>query len=355
MRFRPGLKIILRLLFCGTIVALGFYFMNVVVPGPGRYINPADFYPTWYATRTVMQSRDPYSAEVTRNIQTVIYGETDSRRNEQRFAYPLFAVLPAIPLAFFSFPTVLQVCFWGGIVLAIASAWLWCRCVGFKFDMVLCALVLAAPPVSLGIVLRQPTVLYLFLLALAAYLFKREKYMMAGILSALASAKPQLAIFVLVPLVVLTLVNWRKRAPFVIAYTASMIALLGASFALQPNWWGEWMETLRAYRSYGKLIEPYNAALFLPVYLWLWKNRRTVLFQPLQIQLLFLAPTAVIGAGYLTVVLSCLFAPLAPWSLLFFKRAGLFLAIETPLIAYLIWKTSRKTAEENLQLFAHSY
>jgi hypothetical protein len=63
----------------------------------------------------------------------------------------------------------------------------------------------------------------------------------------------------------------------------------------------------------------------------------------------------VIGAGYLTVVLSCLFAPLAPWSLLFFKRAGLFLAIETPLIAYLIWKASRKTAEENLQWFAHSY
>ena len=331
---------------------MGLFFLNyVLVIAPGhRFLS--DICPTWYAVRAVIEGRDPYSPEVTRDIQNAIYGEGNPvPRNQQRFAYPLFAIVPAVLLGLVSFSVAQQICLWGGIGFAGATAWLWCRCVGYKFDLVLCAWVLAALPISLGILLRQPTVLYLFLLALAAFLFKTERYVLSGLVAALASAKPQLALFVLAPLLVLTLAGWKRRKGFVTGYGFMISALVGLSFILQPNWIQEWVAAMRAYQNYGYFIEFYNLALFLPVYLWLLANRERAGF-------LFIVPTSTLGGSYLALILSCIFPGnsflrLTPVPLFFLT--GMILAIETPVIGYLIWRDSReREAEETLHLFAHS-
>ncbi len=72
--------------------------------------NSSDLFPHWLGTRELLlHGRDPYSQEITREIQRGYYGRPiDSSRapdpiDEQRFAYPLFVVFllaPTISLPF---------------------------------------------------------------------------------------------------------------------------------------------------------------------------------------------------------------------------------------------------------------
>ena len=333
------LRFIAQLALSAALVFAGFYYMQVIVPERESQTGHAflhDLYPTWYAVHAVLAGRDPYSAHSTRQIQEAMYGgyAAVEQSNQQRFAYPLFAVLPAIVLGLVSFQIAQQLCFWGGIALAMATAWLRCMWVECKFNLLLCAAILAAPPVTLAIVLRQPTLLYLFLLALTAYLFRQERYWLAGIAAALASAKPQLAMFVLLPLAIVTFADWKSRKTFIFSYSSTLIALLSFSFVMQPDWFVQWLMAVKAYQRYGSIFEFYNAPLVIPIYLWLWKNRRDILSGPFYRQLFILIPSAVLIGGYASVVVSCFFGVLIPWVIFFFHRAALFLAIEAPFVLY---------------------
>jgi hypothetical protein len=72
--------------------------------------NFSDLFPRWLGTRELLlNGRDPYSPEITREIQRGYYGRPiDNTRSsdpidEQRFAYPLFVVFllaPTITLPF---------------------------------------------------------------------------------------------------------------------------------------------------------------------------------------------------------------------------------------------------------------
>jgi hypothetical protein len=324
----------------------GSYYVSAVLPaaalrtgGPFR----TDLYPTWYAVHAVFQDgRSPYTAESTRDIQAVMYGrplEETSSLNQHRFAYPLFAIFPAAPLLFISFPVAQELCLWLGIALAIAATWLWCRCVEWPVSVGVCAAVLASPMIGIAILLRQPSLLYIFLLAATAYLFKSGRYFIAGAIGAVASAKPQLAIFVVGFLLIVALRNWGKGKTFIAGYAMMISALLGLAFALQPDWFGQWFNTFTAYRRYGSVFQFYNGLLLLPVYLWLWKSRATLLNGPVYMRLLFQIPTAMLAAAYFCLVLSCLFSKslfVVVTPILLFSLAAQALAIETPIVAFYI-------------------
>src|SRR5689334_23743486 len=81
--------------------------------------NLSDLYPTWLGARELLLNRrDPYSAEITREIQMGYYGRTiDASRpedptNQQAFAYPLYVVFLVAPLVKIPFPIVRVICFW---------------------------------------------------------------------------------------------------------------------------------------------------------------------------------------------------------------------------------------------------
>src|SRR5215203_4885487 len=70
----------------------------------------SDLYPRWYGAREVLlHGRDPYSKEVTQEIQVGFYGHVldpnngDQENDQQGFAYPVytaFVLAPLLPLSF---------------------------------------------------------------------------------------------------------------------------------------------------------------------------------------------------------------------------------------------------------------
>src|SRR5208282_5248088 len=71
-----------------------------------------DLYPSWYGSRELLlHHRDPYSAEVSRELEIAYYGKVldpsvpGERQDQQRFAYPLYFVFFIAPLAWMSFQT----------------------------------------------------------------------------------------------------------------------------------------------------------------------------------------------------------------------------------------------------------
>lgn len=66
--------------------------------------NFSDLYPQWLGARELLsRGRDPYSPEITREIQQGYYGRpldparTDDPKNQQRFAYPVYVVFLLAP------------------------------------------------------------------------------------------------------------------------------------------------------------------------------------------------------------------------------------------------------------------
>src|ERR1700690_4516377 len=80
----------------------------------GGYAVGNDFYPVWLTSREwLRERRDPYSAEVTREIQQGLFGRpldpripTDPLTDYRTFAYPAFSDLLFWPAAEFPFPVV---------------------------------------------------------------------------------------------------------------------------------------------------------------------------------------------------------------------------------------------------------
>src|ERR1700681_2963657 len=112
------LGLLLALLFAGS---MWFYVQQVLVPyqkvdaaAHGRPRgNLSDLYPRWLGARELLlHHRNPYSAEVTREIQTGYYGRpldpdrTDDPKDQQGFAYPLHVVFLLAPTMRLPFPVV---------------------------------------------------------------------------------------------------------------------------------------------------------------------------------------------------------------------------------------------------------
>src|ERR1035438_458074 len=94
--------------------------------------NLSDLYPRWLGARELLlHGRDPYGAEVTREIQAGYYGRPldPSRPNDPRdkegFAYPVYVVFCLAPTITWPFAIVQKCFFWLLLVLALATTLLW--------------------------------------------------------------------------------------------------------------------------------------------------------------------------------------------------------------------------------------
>src|SRR5512142_3099214 len=77
--------------------------------------NLSDLYPRWLGARELLlHGRDPYSAEVTREIQAGYYGRPldpgrpGDPKDQQRFAYPVYVAFPLAPTVLLPFAWVQQ-------------------------------------------------------------------------------------------------------------------------------------------------------------------------------------------------------------------------------------------------------
>ena len=266
--------------------------------------NLSDLYPRWLGTRELLlHHRDPYSSEVTREIQSGYYGRPldprrmdDPRFNEpkdqQGFAYPLHVIFLLAPTIGLPFPVVQAGFRWLLVILTLASVLLWLRVLRWRpsaaTTAIIILLTLGSYAVVQGIKLQQLTLVVSALLAGCGAALVAGHFSLAGFLLALATIKPQLALPLAGWLTLWAASDWRRRQSFIWSFALSMAIFLGASEYILPGWMREFRDAVAAYRQYtggaGSLLDvlttPWlgkilSAVAVLAVVVMGWKVRRT--------------------------------------------------------------------------------
>lgn len=266
LRDKPQLALVLSLLLA---VSTWFYVQRVLVPhqvaeaaAHGRPRgNLSDLYPRWLGARELLlHHRDPYSAEVTREIQIGYYGRPlDPTRpadpkDQQGFAYPAYVIFLLAPIVHLPFEIV-QVGFryllW---LLTAASVCLWLRFLKWRPPAsllgILFILTMSSFPAVQGFKLQQLSLLVAAMIAASAALLVSAHMFLAGCLLALATIKPQLAVLPAAWLLLWSGSNWRERQRLVWGFTVTMALLIGGAEYVLPGWIGRFRAAMIAYRQY---------------------------------------------------------------------------------------------------------
>jgi hypothetical protein len=274
VRRRPGTDVSTRWLLglSLTLVAaasMWLYFQNVLIPYQQSDAqakqkprgNLSDLYPRWFGARELLlHDRDPYGADITREIQVGYYGRPldPARKNDpidqQGFAYPIYVVLILAPTVKLPFSTVHAVFFWLLVLLTAASVPLWLGTLRWRVSrtatFVWILLTVSCFPAIQGLKLQQLTVLVATLTAGAMYALSRRHFVLSGILLAVASIKPQLVFLLILWLCVWFLGNWRERQRVLWSFVISMAVLVVAGELLLPGWIMEFRAAMKDYYRY---------------------------------------------------------------------------------------------------------
>jgi hypothetical protein len=221
----------------------------------------SDFYPRWLGTQELLlHHRNPYSLEVTRDIQIGYYGRPlDANRpgdpkDQMGFAYPLYVVFLIAPTIPFPFSSVRFVVHWFFVLLTALSVPLWLRAIRWRASpsstAMLVMLTLGTLPVVQGIKLEQLSLLVGGMVAICALLLVRDSFVFAGVLLAFATIKPQLVALLIAWLVFWACGNYRERRRFLWSFAVTMATLFAAAEFVMPGWVGQFVRALSAYREY---------------------------------------------------------------------------------------------------------
>jgi len=223
--------------------------------------NLSDLYPRWLGTRELLlRHRDPYSSEITEEIQAGYYGRPldpslpNDPKDQQGFAYPLYVVFllaPTITLPF----SVVQIGFlWLLVAATMATVFLWLRTFEWHASwatiVTLLLLTLGSFQVLQGLKLQQLSLLVSALMAGSVALIAGEHLVAAGVLLALAAIKPQLVLPLVVWFLLWAASDWPRRKRLALAFGGVMAALVAGAEVVLPGWIGQFRQALSAYREY---------------------------------------------------------------------------------------------------------
>jgi hypothetical protein len=222
--------------------------------------NLSDLYPRWVGARELLlRRRNPYSPEITREIQIGYYGrELDPSRpgdprDLQGFAYPVYVAFLLGPTVGLPFGTVGIAFQWLLVIATAASVLLWLKVVEWRppasVVIILLVLTLGSFAAFQGFKLQQLSVLVAALIAAASALLVSDHLFAAGAVLAVATIKPQLVLPILLCLLLWTASDWRRQR-FVWGFAVTMAVLLVGSEILLPGWFGKFLSAARDYRRY---------------------------------------------------------------------------------------------------------
>jgi Glycosyltransferase family 87 len=223
--------------------------------------NLSDLYPRWLGARELLlHHRDPYSAELTREIQSGYYGRPldpgrpEDPKDQQRFAYPVYVVFLMAPTLGLSFPAA-QTCFrWVFVLLTLVSVPLWLRTVRWRPSMAVISILVILTFGSFGVVqgikLQQLSLVVNGIMAASAAALVAGHFALAGSLLAVATFKPQLALPMAGWLALWAVSDWRRRQGFVWSFAGTIAVLLAGSEYVLPGWMGRFRDAVSAYREY---------------------------------------------------------------------------------------------------------
>ena len=223
--------------------------------------NLSDLYPRWLGARELLlHGRNPYSPEITAEIQKGYYGRVldasrpDEPGDQQGFAYPVYAIFLLAPVLGLSFHTVQILFHWILIAFTAASVLLWLRTLQWRLPALVTAscmaLTLDSLPVVQGIKLQQLSLLVAALLAASAASVAGGFLFLGGMFLALATIKPQLAGPLVAWLLIWAVSDWKNRRRLVLGFGATMVLLLVGSELVLPSWWRMFLEAIRRYHQY---------------------------------------------------------------------------------------------------------
>ena len=242
-------------------VLFRYQFGDVALHGRPRG-NFSDLYPRWVGARELLlHGRDPYTMEVTREIQVGFYGRVlgpDSpgigHAYQQGFYYPVYIAFGLAPTLRFPFASVQKGFFWVLLGLSVVMVPLWLRVLRWSTPLwgqaALIILSTGTLPVMQGLKLQQMTLVVFALLAIAMVLLSSDHQIPAGILLALATIKPQLVWLVLFWLMIWTLADWRRRYRWAASFLFTMAILCAASEWYLPHWIPRFWQAVREYQNY---------------------------------------------------------------------------------------------------------
>ncbi len=219
-----------------------------------------DFMSRWEGARSFFQDgMSPYSEEASLNIQERIYGRPVIENEDPGFfVYPFytaFVIWPTVNMdyawASAVWMVVLEVCLIGGLFLLL-NLYRWQPTVWLLPILLLWALFDYFA--GRGLFLGQPSHVVYFLQVFALWAIFRRWDAAAGVALAVSTLKPQMG-YLLVPLLLLwALTTGRRRV--VVGFGVTFAFLMGASFLLQPDWFGAWIEQVRLYPEYTAAAYP---------------------------------------------------------------------------------------------------
>jgi hypothetical protein len=234
----------------GVLAAAPLWYVRVI----DRYVpqQRSGLLPRWVGTRAALAGRDPYSPEVLREIQTAFYGHplaAGDAANPETFLYPAPVVILLAPLAPLS---------WQGaraaflLVTCPLLAWGFWLCIGRLGPSVsagsraaVLVLALCSWPVVWGLRMLQLTMPVAALILIAWALLARGRQWLPGILLALVTIKPQLALPVLAWLLLWAVM--RRRWALIGSFAATLTVLLAVTEEIVPGWFGHWRASLNNY------------------------------------------------------------------------------------------------------------
>lgn len=223
--------------------------------------NLSDLYPRWLGARELLQhGRNPYSAEITREIQQGYYGRPldparlDDPKDQQGFAYPAYIVFLLAPTVGLPFDLVQSGFRWLLLGLAALSVLLWPRILQWRpalgTTIIFIVFMLGWLPMVQGIKLQQLSLLVAGLLAACAACLAGGWLLLAGGLLAFATIKPQLTWPLVLWLLLWAATEWRSRRRVIFAFGLVMLLLLGGAQLLLPGWLRMFVEGIRQYHQY---------------------------------------------------------------------------------------------------------
>ena len=220
-----------------------------------------DFYPVWLAAHlSRLDHRNPYSPEMTRQIQIGLFGRpldplnpTDPPVDYREFAYPAFTELLLWPVADVQFAQLRPILAALLALVTVASLWLWMLALQWHVHplwfAVIVVLALCNYQVLEALFAEQPGLIVGCLLAGAALALRQNRLLLAGVLMALTLIKPQMTLLAIAYLLLWSLSD-RRRAKFSVGLLITMAFLVGASLYLWPLWIEQWIKILLGYHRY---------------------------------------------------------------------------------------------------------
>jgi hypothetical protein len=205
-----------------------------------------------------MHGRDPYSNEVTKEIQTGLYGRSldahkvdDPPDDYRTFAYPVYADFLFFPLAYLPFTTVRLILAILLPMISIAAVFIWLRAMYFGvswFSFVFISIfALSSYSLLEAVVAEQAGVVVWALAGAAVLAVRKERYKQAGAFLAFATIKPQMVVLLIVWLAAWTIADWYNRKPLLWTFLSLQVLLWGAGQIVLPGWFSEWLGILNGY------------------------------------------------------------------------------------------------------------